>query len=67
MWRSLLVGLFDNIPEPKEEDLLVEVEDFLLPEWAYSKEEWEEISSEDKKRGYRMIFVPRPTDSGYFR
>ena len=61
------MGLFDNIPEPKEEDLYIEIQDPLLPEWAYTYDEWNEISSHDKSKGYQTKLIPRPKESGYFR
>ena len=60
------MGFFDNIPEPKEEDLYMEIQDPLLPDWAYSEEELKKISARDKKNGYQTKMIPRPKDSGYF-
>ena len=60
------MGFFDNIPEPKEEDLYMEIQDPLLPDWAYSEEELKKISERDKERGYQTKMIPRPKDSGYF-
>jgi len=59
------MGLFDNIPEP--ENIYVEMQDPLLPAWAYTESEWREISDRDKQNGYQTKLIPRPKDSGYFR
>ena len=61
------MGLFDSIPEPKEEDMYMEIQDPLLPEWAYTYDEWNEISAHDKEMGYQTKMIPRPTESGCFR
>ena len=61
------MGLFDNIPEPKEEDMYMEIQDPLLPEWAYTYDEWNAISDHDKEMDYQTKIIPRPIESGYFR
>ena len=61
------MSFFDNIPEPKEEDLYMEIQDPLLPDWAYSEEELKKICERDKKNGYQTKMISRPKDSGYFR
>ena len=61
------MGFFDEgIPEPKEEDMYLEIQDPLLPEWAYSYDEWNAICARDKENGYQTKLIPRPKDSGYF-
>ena len=60
------MSFFDNIPEPKEEDLYLEIQDPLLPEWAYTYDEWNEICKKDKESGYQTKIIPRPKESGYF-
>ena len=60
------MGLFDSIPEPREEDLYMEIQDPLLPEWAYTYDEWNSICDKDKKKGYQTKMIPRPKESGYF-
>ena len=60
------MSLFDGIPEPREEDAYVEIQDPLLPAWAYTESEWREISDRDKQKGYQTKLIPRPKESGYF-
>jgi len=46
--------------------MYLEIQDPLLPEWAYSYDEWNAICSRDKENGYQTKLIPRPKDSGCF-